>query len=521
MPADDNQDQTLNSTTTNDDVLTSGPLPFGKTEDKAESDTQPVDTDVQRGNDDITPDGESSVQDVLENKGDEVKEELERPNLTEPTGLPPLPDVEIERGVPPVLGNLAEPVLEEVEVNKNGDLGVKDVGMVPPVNDVDKPLIEVRRKGSRAPLIAGALALFLLVIASAAGVFYFSEFSGDTRQRASGGTCGAQCHSDGECGGGMRCVANSCKICGDALCNNAYCPAQQPAGPAPTQSPYKEAGYGFWNIGGLPHAQDINQWDVCYEFKNPCSGNIESGSDAWCGCNPVSQPLSIGCTSIIGGGSSTLGSPTRVVNGQGTACRPATTPTPTTPSAICGDNICNAGETCENGAKRPGYSGTGDPGSWQCLSTDIGKAPSGPATGACRYPGSPFGAPYCAQTPTPTPTPSPTPTPVAMCVGVKAWVRDVGKGCLPQVGTASGCIAGDYREIVPAQLTVAERSTLLQVGNTIRFTVRGSNATFTKARFSVNNGTPVESAVKYGADFYFDYQITQPGPVSVKAELWK
>src|SRR5688500_18329290 len=60
-------------------------------------------------------------------------------------------------------------------------------------------------------VIAGVLLFSILLIGAGVG-YYLSQQQQDVRQQAAG-SCGTSCHSDGDCGGGMRCKDNSCKYC--------------------------------------------------------------------------------------------------------------------------------------------------------------------------------------------------------------------------------------------------------------------------------------------------------------------
>lgn len=101
---------------------------------------------------------------------------------------------------------------------------------------------------------------------------------------------------------------------------------------------------GEWFIGGFPEQSQIDTYDKCVLYDNPCFGaNGESpqGQDSFCFCEPEGGPPgSIGC--YHAGGSATLGPIKSTRTGAGTLCPKPPTPTPS-PSPIA-SNFTVTGE---------------------------------------------------------------------------------------------------------------------------------------------------------------------------------
>lgn len=63
----------------------------------------------------------------------------------------------------------------------------------------------------------------------------------------------------------------------------------------------------------------------------------------------------------------------------------------------------------------------------------------------------------------------------------------------------------------------------IAVGQIVYFTVNGQTnepGGLTKARFTINGGTPVETTTKHGTDFYIQYTVATAGPYTVQGEVF-
>lgn len=363
-------------------------------------------------------------------------------------------------------------------------------------------------KKSKVKIILTSLVAFLL-LGSVAGAVILVRQNQDIRKQAADecptvgapvDTCVTDCPSGktGTCGGHTYCVWTATgNVVGDCQCEteSQTCTISTPPPPG-----------GCDGTNATCTNDDTCCSKVCSFGK--CAGGCSSFGEGECwthaNCHWESGVCKDGATPSPGAGACQIdcgadrnGVSVTAKTGSEAACAGATV-TAVYFAKTCNSSTSCAGATTTTKSSLPFSANTvgNDCGYYQTdinASTDKGGTCKDASAGALE--------PCTSSTPTPNPSATPTPTPAISCQCNQIKAYDT-----------------SWNLLTSTQLSA------LKAGDKVRFAVSGtaSSGTIDKSRFTINGGTPRESAAKKAnsQEFYYEYTIpTGVTSFSVEAEV--